>query len=74
VFGGIHFGIAAEGGKVFVPVTDLADGGTYPILSRCGRSRRRDARAFRAVKGRMTEALCVCYRIPGTQYLIVQSA
>jgi polyvinyl alcohol dehydrogenase (cytochrome) len=36
VFGGIHFGIAAEGGKVFVPVTDLADGGTYTLPARPG--------------------------------------
>jgi polyvinyl alcohol dehydrogenase (cytochrome) len=36
VFGGIHFGIAAEGGKVYVPVTDLADGGTYALPARPG--------------------------------------
>jgi polyvinyl alcohol dehydrogenase (cytochrome) len=36
VFGGIHFGIAAEGGKVFVPVTDLADGGNYTLPARPG--------------------------------------
>jgi polyvinyl alcohol dehydrogenase (cytochrome) len=36
VFGGIHFGIAAEGGKVFVPVTDIADGGTYTLPARPG--------------------------------------
>lgn len=36
VFGGIHFGIAALGGKVFVPVTDLADGGTYELPARPG--------------------------------------
>jgi polyvinyl alcohol dehydrogenase (cytochrome) len=36
VFGGIHFGIAATGGKVFVPVTDLADGGTYTLPARPG--------------------------------------
>ena len=36
VFGGIHFGIAAAGGKVFVPVTDLADGGTYSMPARPG--------------------------------------
>ena len=36
VFGGIHFGIAAEGGKVFVPVTDLTDGGTYTLPARPG--------------------------------------
>ncbi len=36
VFGGIHFGIAAEGGTVFVPVSDMADGNTYPMAARPG--------------------------------------
>ena len=36
VFGGIHFGIAAQGGKVYVPVADLADGGTYILPARPG--------------------------------------
>jgi polyvinyl alcohol dehydrogenase (cytochrome) len=35
-FGGIHFGIAAEDGKVFVPVSDLDDGGTYDRPGRPG--------------------------------------
>jgi len=36
VFGGIHFGIAAQGGTVFVPVADLIDGGTYTTPARPG--------------------------------------
>jgi polyvinyl alcohol dehydrogenase (cytochrome) len=36
VFGGIHFGIAAQGGTEFVPVTDLTDGGTYTLPARPG--------------------------------------
>jgi polyvinyl alcohol dehydrogenase (cytochrome) len=36
VFGGIHDGIAAQGGTVFVPVTDLTDGGTYTLPARPG--------------------------------------
>jgi polyvinyl alcohol dehydrogenase (cytochrome) len=36
VFGGIHFGIAAEGVKVYVPVTVLADGGNYALPARPG--------------------------------------
>lgn len=35
-FGGIHFGFAAAGGKVFVPVSDLDDGGTYDMPGRPG--------------------------------------
>ena len=36
VFGGIHFGIAAADGTVFVPVSDMADGETYPNPARPG--------------------------------------
>ena len=36
VFGGIHFGIAAEGGKVFVPMSDMADGKEYDRPARPG--------------------------------------
>lgn len=36
VFGGIHFGIAATGGKVFVPMSDMADGKEYDRPARPG--------------------------------------
>jgi len=35
-FGGIHFGIAAANGKVFVPMSDLADGALYDWPARPG--------------------------------------
>ena len=34
--GGIHFGMAAAGGRVFVPISDMADGRTYPNPDRPG--------------------------------------
>jgi polyvinyl alcohol dehydrogenase (cytochrome) len=36
VFGGIHFGIAAANGKVFVPMADMADGKEYDQPARPG--------------------------------------
>ena len=36
VVGGIHFGLAAVDGALFVPVSDVPDGNTYPIEARPG--------------------------------------
>ena len=36
VVGGIHFGMAAAGGRLFVPVTDVTDGKTYAIALQPG--------------------------------------
>jgi polyvinyl alcohol dehydrogenase (cytochrome) len=34
--GGVHFGMAASGDRIFVPITDMSDGRTYPYSSRSG--------------------------------------
>jgi polyvinyl alcohol dehydrogenase (cytochrome) len=34
--GGVHFGMAAAHGKIFVPISDMADGRTYPDPERPG--------------------------------------
>jgi polyvinyl alcohol dehydrogenase (cytochrome) len=34
--GGVHFGMAAAGGQLFVPITDMADGRTYDNPARPG--------------------------------------